>query len=150
MGRKGPPISFAPSSERTTCAGAPGNHQAEVHIKKARKVNERCCRNPILVSSFLALECVPIRVIALSSVMPAHSASEDARERAYVAGIHVFCAPSEDVEDDVRPDRSLRANVPVPLGFLKQPTDSGSTCVGSQSTTFGKKIMNVIVIRKTP
>src|SRR5205823_6358888 len=29
---------------------------------------------------------------ALSSVMPAHSASEDARERAYVAGIHVFSA----------------------------------------------------------
>jgi len=30
--------------------------------------------------------------------MPAHSASEDARERAYVAGIHVFFASSEDVD----------------------------------------------------
>jgi hypothetical protein len=30
--------------------------------------------------------------------MPAHSASEDARERAYVAGIHVFCSASEDVD----------------------------------------------------
>src|SRR4029077_19173782 len=30
---------------------------------------------------------------ALSSVMPAHSASGDARKRAYVAGIHVFRAP---------------------------------------------------------
>ena len=34
----------------------------------------------------------------LSSVMPAHSASEDARKRAYGAGIHVFCARSEDVD----------------------------------------------------
>jgi len=32
--------------------------------------------------------------------MPAHSASEDARERAYVAGIHVFFASSEDVDGD--------------------------------------------------
>ena len=30
---------------------------------------------------------------ALSSVMPAHSALEDARKRAYVAGIHLFRAP---------------------------------------------------------
>jgi len=30
--------------------------------------------------------------------MPAHSASEDARERAYVAGIHVFPAQKEDVD----------------------------------------------------
>jgi hypothetical protein len=27
---------------------------------------------------------------------------------------------------------------PVPDGDLKQPTDSGITCLGSQSTTFGK------------
>src|SRR5690242_18694350 len=37
------------------------------------------------------------------SVMPAHSASEDARERAYVAGIHVFCAASEDVDGRDKP-----------------------------------------------
>src|ERR1700742_4379423 len=30
--------------------------------------------------------------------MPAHSASEDARERAYSAGIHVFCASGEDAD----------------------------------------------------
>ena len=27
---------------------------------------------------------------------------------------------------------------PVPAGDLKQPTDSGITCFGSHSTTFGK------------
>jgi hypothetical protein len=31
-------------------------------------------------------------------VMPAHGASEDARERAYGAGIHVFFASSEDLD----------------------------------------------------
>jgi hypothetical protein len=35
--------------------------------------------------------------------MPAHSASEDARERAYVAGIHVFYASSEDVDGRDKP-----------------------------------------------
>jgi hypothetical protein len=36
--------------------------------------------------------------------MPAHSASEDARERAYVAGIHVLlsCAP-KDVDGRDKP-----------------------------------------------
>jgi hypothetical protein len=34
-----------------------------------------------------------------SSVMPAHSAAEDARERAYVAGIHVlFSLRVKDVD----------------------------------------------------
>jgi len=35
--------------------------------------------------------------------MPAHSASEDARERAYGAGIHVFWASSEDVDGRDKP-----------------------------------------------
>jgi hypothetical protein len=30
--------------------------------------------------------------------MPAHRAAEDARERALVAGIHVFCGAHEDVD----------------------------------------------------
>lgn len=38
---------------------------------------------------------------------------------------------------------------PPPLGFLKQPTDCGSTCLGSQSTISGKKMIKTIVIRKT-
>ena len=38
---------------------------------------------------------------------------------------------------------------PAPVGLLKQPTDSGITCFGSHSTTFGKKIVNVMVNRKT-
>jgi hypothetical protein len=38
---------------------------------------------------------------------------------------------------------------PVPAGFLKQPTDSGSTCLGSQSTTSGKKMQNAITAKKT-
>jgi len=36
-------------------------------------------------------------------VMPAHSASEDARERAYGAGIHVFSAANEDVDGRDKP-----------------------------------------------
>jgi hypothetical protein len=40
---------------------------------------------------------------SLSSVMPAHIASEDARERAYGAGIHVFRASSEDVDGRAKP-----------------------------------------------
>jgi hypothetical protein len=35
--------------------------------------------------------------------MPAHSASEDARERAYGAGIHVFSASSEDMDGRDKP-----------------------------------------------
>jgi hypothetical protein len=35
--------------------------------------------------------------------MPVHSASEDARERAYVAGIHVLCSSSEDVDGRAKP-----------------------------------------------
>ena len=38
---------------------------------------------------------------------------------------------------------------PVPAGLLKQPTDSGSTCLGSHSTTFGKKIVKQMVKRNT-
>jgi hypothetical protein len=36
--------------------------------------------------------------INVAFVMPALGASEDARERAYGAGIHVFCASGEDVD----------------------------------------------------
>ena len=39
--------------------------------------------------SFLSASCCDVHLI---TVMPAHSASEDARKRAYVAGIHVFRA----------------------------------------------------------
>jgi hypothetical protein len=35
--------------------------------------------------------------------MPAHSASEDARKRAYGAGIHVFCCPNQDVDGRDKP-----------------------------------------------
>jgi hypothetical protein len=45
----------------------------------------------------------PDQIASLSFVMPAHSASEDARERAYVAGIHVFCASNEDVDGRDKP-----------------------------------------------
>jgi hypothetical protein len=38
---------------------------------------------------------------------------------------------------------------PLPLGFLKQPTDSGSSCFGSHSTTFGNCTQKAMVIRKT-
>ncbi len=38
---------------------------------------------------------------------------------------------------------------PSGFGFLKQPTDSGITCLGSHSTTFGLKIMKVMVNRNT-
>lgn len=36
---------------------------------------------------------------------------------------------------------------PAPLGFLKQPTDSGIKCLGSQSTTAGKKIQNAMAAK---
>jgi hypothetical protein len=38
---------------------------------------------------------------------------------------------------------------PAPLGFLKQPTDSGKRCFGSHSTTSGRKIDAAIVAKKT-
>jgi len=34
---------------------------------------------------------------------------------------------------------------PVPEGLLKQPTDSGRNCLGSQSTTFGNVNVHAIV-----
>ena len=38
---------------------------------------------------------------------------------------------------------------PAPLGFLKQPTDSGSTCLGIHSTTSGKKMQNAMTAKNT-
>jgi hypothetical protein len=48
--------------------------------------------------------------------MPAHSASEDARERADAAGIHVFYASSKDVDGRDKPghDASLWLDVNAP------------------------------------
>jgi hypothetical protein len=42
-------------------------------------------------------------------VMPAHSASEDARERAYGAGIHVlFCNTIKDVDGRDKPGHDAK------------------------------------------
>ena len=38
---------------------------------------------------------------------------------------------------------------PGPLGFLKQPTASGKRCLGSHSTTSGRKMQAAIVAKKT-
>ena len=38
---------------------------------------------------------------------------------------------------------------PLPDAFLKQPTDSGSRCLGSHSTTSGRKMQNTMAARKT-
>jgi hypothetical protein len=38
---------------------------------------------------------------------------------------------------------------PAPLGFLKQPTDSGKRCLGSHSTISEKKMHAAIVAKKT-
>src|SRR6266571_611358 len=38
---------------------------------------------------------------------------------------------------------------PLPLGFGKQPTDCGSSCFGSHSTTSGKSTVNAIVMKNT-
>src|SRR6185312_181602 len=46
--------------------------------------------------------------------------------------------------------RQLGQMYPVPLGFLKQPTACGITCLGSHRTALGAKIVNTIVARKTP
>jgi hypothetical protein len=43
--------------------------------------------------------------------MPAHSASEDARERAYLAGIHVFYGSVLEVKTWMAPELGL-ARVP--------------------------------------
>jgi hypothetical protein len=37
---------------------------------------------------------------------------------------------------------------PVPPGALKQPTDSGSTCLGSHRIALGKKMVNAMVPKK--
>jgi len=38
---------------------------------------------------------------------------------------------------------------PVPLGLWKQPTDCGSSCFGSHSTTSGNSTVKAMVTRKT-
>jgi len=38
---------------------------------------------------------------------------------------------------------------PVPDGFGKQPTDCGSSCFGSQSTTSGNSTVKAIVMKNT-
>jgi hypothetical protein len=43
--------------------------------------------------------------------MPAHSASEDARKRAYVAGIHVFLASKEDVDGRDKPGHDALGSI---------------------------------------
>jgi hypothetical protein len=40
--------------------------------------------------------------------MPAHSASEDARKRAYVAGIYVFLKQDQDVDGRDKPGHDAR------------------------------------------
>ena len=37
---------------------------------------------------------------------------------------------------------------PAPPGALKQPTDSGNTCLGNHNTTSGTKIVNAIAAKK--
>src|SRR6476619_6592869 len=65
-------------------------------------ISSRWGRATISQGSGLPTACLDQGII-LSSVMPAHSASEDARERAYGAGIHVFWASSEDVDGRDKP-----------------------------------------------
>jgi hypothetical protein len=46
------------------------------------------------------------------------------------------CAPQDEEQHEHR--TQFGQIYPVPAGDLKQPTDSGMTCLGSHSTTFGK------------
>jgi hypothetical protein len=52
-----------------------------------------------------------------------------------------------------QPRRSGTANqgqmYPVPLGFRKQPTDSGRNIFGKKRTTFGNSTANAIATKKT-
>ena len=46
--------------------------------------------------------------------MPARSASEDARKRAYVAGNHIFCPKNKDVDGTGNSDLPESGTIKVP------------------------------------